>query len=75
MADEPRKPRRPRIRSGPTMGPKTNVSVPISFGLPLIAVGIALLVAATRNGAIEFWASGAIVLILGLALFASGKTL
>ncbi|MGZ5340501.1 MAG: hypothetical protein ACXWED_03730 [Solirubrobacterales bacterium] len=67
--------RRRRIRSGPTMGPKANVSVPISFGLPLLAVGIVLLVAAEQTGATLFWISGAIAVALGLVFFSSGKTL
>ena len=64
-----------KIRSGPTMGPKTNVSVPISFGLPLLAVGIFLLIAAGRTGATLFWVAGAISIALGLVFFSSGKTL
>lgn len=57
------------------MGSRANVSVPISFGLPMIAVGIALLVAATRTGSVLFWISGAVTLAVGFGLFGSGKTL
>lgn len=75
MAGESDRPRRRRVRTGPTMGPRTNVSVPISFGLPLLAVGIALLVAAGSTGAILFWVLGAAAVALGLVFFSSGKTL
>jgi hypothetical protein len=76
MSGGPERPRRKRrIRTGPTMGPKTNVSVPISFGLPLLAVGIVLLVAAGQTGATLFWIAGAISVALGLVFFSSGKTL
>jgi hypothetical protein len=62
-------------RSGPSFGTRTGVSVPISFGLPLIVVGIALIVAAVNAGGAVFWITGGLVLGLGLALFASGKRL
>jgi hypothetical protein len=62
-------------RRAPSFGPKLNISVPISFGLPLIVVGIALIVAGTSNGGAFLWIAGAVVLALGLALFASGKRL
>jgi hypothetical protein len=76
MAGGPEKPRRKRrISMGPTMGPRTNVSVPISFGLPLLAVGISLVVAAARTGSTVLWISGAVALALGLVFFSSGKTL
>ncbi len=69
-----RRPPRRRIRSGPTLGSGHNVSVPISIGLPLIGVGIALLVAATRTEETVYWVSGGAVIVIGLILFASGKT-
>ena len=62
-------------RKTPTFGPRLNVSVPISFGLPLIVVGIALVVAGINAGGLVFWIAGAATLVLGLALFASGKRL
>ena len=62
-------------RGGPSFGRSTGVSVPISIGLPLIAVGIALIVAASRRGGAGYWISGSVVLALGLGLFATGKRL
>lgn len=68
----------PKIRSGPTLGgadSKKNVSVPISFGLPLLVVGGFLLLTASSTGSALFWILGGAGLGLGLILFASGKTL
>jgi hypothetical protein len=62
-------------RRGATFGPRLNVSVPISFGLPLIVVGLALVVTAAQNDNVLFWVFGGIGLIGGIALFASGKRL
>ncbi len=58
-----------------SFGPALNVSVPISFGLPLLAVGLALIAAALTTGLILFWIFGGIGLVTGAALFASGKRL
>jgi hypothetical protein len=60
-------------RRAPSFGPRLNVSVPISFGLPLIAVGIALIVGAAASGAIVLWIAGGVCTGLGLLAFASGK--
>jgi len=62
-------------RRGPSFGPKLNISVPISFGLPLIVVGAVLLAAGLATDGILFLALGAVFLIAGVALFASGKRL
>jgi O-antigen ligase len=62
-------------RRAPSFGPGLNVSVPISFGLPLIVVAIALVAAATSTGSVILWAAGAVTGVLGVALFASGKRL
>jgi hypothetical protein len=62
-------------RKAPTLGPGLNVSVPISFGLPLIVVGIALIAAAASSGALIFWIAGGVSGVAGIALFASGKRL
>jgi hypothetical protein len=62
-------------RRSPTFGPGLNVSVPISFGLPLLAVGIALIVAAAASGDVIFWIAGGVTTALGLIAFASGKRL
>jgi hypothetical protein len=59
----------------PGFGSSLNISVPISFGLPLIAVGIALVVAGARSGAAFLWIAGVVVLGGGLLLFATGKRL
>jgi hypothetical protein len=61
-------------RQAPSFGPRTGVSVPVSIGLPLIVVGLALLLAATTGRAI-FWISGGVIMAVGVALFASGKRL
>jgi hypothetical protein len=70
----PSKDRRPRRRA-PDFGPGLNVSVPISFGLPLVVVGVALIAAAFASGATVFWITGALALAAGVLLFASGKRL
>jgi hypothetical protein len=62
-------------RKAPSFGPGLNISVPISFGLPLIVVGIALIAAAINAGGLLFWIAGGLSLALGLLLFASGKRL
>jgi hypothetical protein len=51
------------------------VSVPISFGLPLIAVGIALVVAGINGDRSRFLIAGVVVLAVGIGLFGSGKRL
>ena len=70
----PRRKREVR-RYGVTMGPRTNISVPISFGLPLIAVGLALLVAGVNTDRLVFIVTGIVGLALGALLFASGRRL
>jgi hypothetical protein len=70
----PSRTRRPKRRA-PDFGPGLNVSVPISFGLPLIVVGIALIAAAVSSGQLIFWITGGIASAAGLILFASGKRL
>ncbi len=62
-------------RRRPSFGPSLNVSVPISFGLPLLAVGLVLVAAALTTGLTVFWIFGAIGLVAGALLFASGKRL
>ena len=63
---------RPKRRA-PDFGPGLNVSIPISFGLPMVVVGIALIAAAVTSGGVLFWVAGAVALALGVILFASGK--
>jgi hypothetical protein len=70
----PSKRSRPKRRA-PDFGPGLNVSVPISFGLPLVVVGIALIAAAFASGGAAFWITGAVALLAGVLLFASGKRL
>ena len=65
---------RPKRRA-PDFGPGLNVSVPISFGLPLVVVGIALVAAAFASGVVVFWIAGGVALAVGVLLFASGKRL
>ncbi len=62
-------------RKAPDFGPGLNVSVPISFGLPLVVVGIALIAAAAASGGVIFWITGGVALAGGILLFASGKRL
>ena len=62
-------------RRAPDFGPRLNVSVPISFGLPLVVVGIALIAAAASTGRLVFWITGAIAATAGILLFATGKRL
>ena len=62
-------------RRAPDFGPGLNVSVPISFGLPLLVVGLALVVAAASSGRLLFWVLGGLLGLGGAALFASGKRL
>jgi hypothetical protein len=62
-------------RRAPDFGPGLNVSVPISFGLPLVVVGIALIAAAVASGGAVFWIAGAVATAVGVLLFASGKRL
>jgi len=62
-------------RRAPDFGPGLNVSVPISFGLPLLVVGIALIAAAATTGQLVFWIAGAVAAAAGVLLFASGKRL
>ena len=62
-------------RRAPDFGPGLNVSVPISFGLPLVVVGIALIAAAFASGSPILWIGGAVAGAAGVLLFASGKRL
>ena len=70
----PSRDRAPKRRA-PDFGPGLNVSVPISFGLPLVVVGIALIAAAVSAGGLVFWITGVVALGGGILLFASGKRL
>jgi hypothetical protein len=70
----PSRRRRPRRRA-PDFGPGLNVSVPISFGLPLVVIGIALIAAAFAAGSAILWITGAVATLGGVLLFASGKRL
>jgi hypothetical protein len=70
----PSREKRPRRRA-PDFGPGLNVSVPISFGLPLVVVGVALIAGAFAAGNPILWVTGAVALAAGVLLFASGKRL
>jgi len=59
----------------PGFGPGLNVSVPISFGLPLVVVGLFLCVTAAGTGRTLFWILGGACGVAGALLFASGKRL
>ena len=62
-------------RRGPSFGPRLNVSVPISFGLPLLVVGLFLIVTAASGDRVLLLVLGAVCGIAGALLFASGKRL
>jgi hypothetical protein len=52
-----------------------DISVPISFGLPVLAVGLALVFAAVRTDRALFWVLGVLGLAVGTVLLTSGKRL
>ncbi|MCE3266784.1 MAG: hypothetical protein K0S15_1493 [Solirubrobacterales bacterium] len=62
-------------RRRPGFGTRLGVSVPISFGLPAIVIGLFLMITAATTGGLFFWIAGAVLLGAGVALFASGKRL
>jgi hypothetical protein len=62
-------------RRAPSFGPGLNVSVPISFGLPLLVIGGYLMFTAAKEGGVLFWAFGGVTFAAGVLLFASGKRL
>jgi hypothetical protein len=62
-------------RRGPSFGSRLNVSVPISFGLPLLVVGAFVIFTALRTDAVVLWVVGGVFLLAGVLLFASGKRL
>jgi hypothetical protein len=62
-------------RRSPSFGPGLGVSVPISFGLPLVVVGGFLVITAIGTGQAWMWFAGGVLLAAGVALFASGKRL
>jgi hypothetical protein len=62
-------------RRGPSFGSNLNVSVPISFGLPLIVVGGFVIITAARTDRLFLWIIGGVATVAGLLLFASGKRL
>ncbi len=62
-------------RRGPSFGPRLGVSVPVSFGLPLLVVGLFVLVAALRADSLVLLLLAGILAVAGVALLASGKRL
>lgn len=62
-------------RRKPGFGRRTGISVPISFGLPLIVIGLFLLITGATTGGAFFLVFGGLALVAGVALFASGKRL
>jgi hypothetical protein len=62
-------------RRRPGFGSRLGVSVPISFGLPAIVVGLFLAITAVTRGGLFLLIAGAALLAAGVALFASGKRL
>jgi hypothetical protein len=59
----------------PGFGPRLGVSVPISFGLPGIVIGLFLLITAATRGGTFLWVAGGLLVAAGVLLFASGKRL
>jgi hypothetical protein len=62
-------------RRAPSFGPRLNVSVPTSIGLPLVVVGLVVLLAAVSTDRAVFWILGGVTAAVGVLLFASGKRL
>ena len=62
-------------RRKPGFGSRLNVSVPISFGLPLIVVGLFMAITGATRDQLVLLIPGAIAAAVGIALFASGKRL
>jgi ABC-type phosphate transport system permease subunit len=62
-------------RRKPSFGSRLNVSVPISFGLPLIVVGLFVIITAVRTDQLALWILGGAATVAGILLFASGKRL
>ena len=58
-------------RRKPGFGSKTGISVPISFGLPLIVVGLFLLVTGVATDGLFFLVLGGVTLAARMILFAS----
>jgi hypothetical protein len=70
----PSRANRPK-RKAPDFGPGLNVSVPISFGLPLVVVGIALIAGGVASDSSVLLITGFVATVGGALLFASGKRL
>ena len=66
---------RTKGRDAPSFGSSLNISVPISFGLPLLVIGGYLIFTAAKEGGVLFWALGGVCFAAGVLLFASGKRL
>jgi hypothetical protein len=64
-----------RDRRAPDFGPGLNISVPISFGLPLIVIGLFMGITGATRDALVLLIAGIVAFALGIALFASGKRL
>jgi hypothetical protein len=62
-------------RQAPSFGPRLNISVAISVGLPLIVVGLFMGITGATRDVLLLLVLGAIVFIAGVLLFASGKRL
>jgi hypothetical protein len=62
-------------RFGPTLGPRTGVSVPIFVGLPILGIGLALLLVASTTGETLFWVLGGVGLCGGAMLLGSSRQL
>ena len=62
-------------RRGPSFGPRLGVSVPVSFGLPLLIVGLFVLVIALRADSIALGVLAVVLAGAGAVFLASGKRL
>jgi len=73
MADA-RPPRKPRVRSGPTLGTNHGVSSTVEIGLPLIGIGGVILVIAISRGLVWGYIAGGLIAALGLSFVMRGGT-
>ena len=62
-------------RPGVSFGSSLNISVPISFGLPLIVIGLFCGITGVTRDNLLLLILGGVAFVLGVILFASGKRL
>jgi hypothetical protein len=62
-------------RRGPSFGPRLGVSVPVSFGLPMLIVGLFVLVIALRGDSLVLGVLAVVLAGAGALFLSSGKRL